>query len=438
MDKAVESVCEALQGLHTTLSTTDGSEEETALGANLQNFPFISPKDIVEWPATLETALRESGHQDLDEKSRVTLQHIADRIKERGESDVAIFQGQYDACISYLMLLIWVEHSLGALFGWRFWGKPGTMPVALIRKANSQKTKLEKVDDDIAEFDAKRTLINETCEAASSLQSLAQQAKSDYEHITSLETESRYHSQEIIEMRAISSTHHKDIIEYSQQAEELKKQCDTAFRSVTATGLAGAFDQRAKGLLRKQSYWVLGLIGALASGVWLGVTRFDNIQAVLQIQNPNTFAFVTYMLSAFLSLGASIWFAWIATKQIGQNFRLAEDYSFKAAIATAYESYKREAVDINPMLQERLFAATMDRLEEAPLRFVSAEQPATPIQELLEMDEFQQALNKVPSLGGKVAGFFPNIWARVMGRVSPAQSGSPKNGKPPDPDSDQE
>jgi hypothetical protein len=50
---------------------------------------------------------------------------------------------------------------------------------------------------------------------------------------------------------------------------------------------------------------------------------------------------------SLLSIGAPIWLAWQATKQIGQRFRLSEDYAFKASISRAYEGFRREAARID-------------------------------------------------------------------------------------------
>jgi hypothetical protein len=98
------------------------------------------------------------------------------------------------------------------------------------------------------------------------------------------------------------------------------------------------------------------------------------------------------------TIGAPIWLAWVATRQISQRFRLAEDYAFKASVARAYEGYRREAARLDPELEARLFASSLDRLEEAPLRFVATEEHSTPYQELLASPGFHKALDRFPDL----------------------------------------
>jgi hypothetical protein len=97
-------------------------------------------------------------------------------------------------------------------------------------------------------------------------------------------------------------------------------------------------------------------------------------------------------------VGAPVWFSWLATKQIGQRFRLAEDYAFKASVAKAYEGYKLEATRLDPNFEKRLFASALTRLDEAPLRLVETGSPGSPWHELIDSHAFKQALEIVPEL----------------------------------------
>lgn len=82
-----------------------------------------------------------------------------------------------------------------------------------------------------------------------------------------------------------------------------------------------------------------------------------------------------------LSVSAPVWFAWFLTRQIGQRFRLAEDYSYKATVAAAYEGYRAEAAQIDADLAKRLFEIALERLDEAPLRLIEKESPGSPAHE---------------------------------------------------------
>ena len=106
-------------------------------------------------------------------------------------------------------------------------------------------------------------------------------------------------------------------------------------------------------------------------------------------------------LLSFLTIGGPLWFSWLATKQIGQRFRLAEDYAFKASVAKAYEGYRREAARIDEVFEARLFSAALSRLEEAPLRLVEGATHGSPWHELISSQAFLSALDTAPALREK-------------------------------------
>jgi hypothetical protein len=112
---------------------------------------------------------------------------------------------------------------------------------------------------------------------------------------------------------------------------------------------------------------------------------------------------------ALLSLSAPLWFAWISTKQIGQRFKLAEDYSFKASVAKAYEGYRKESARIDPAFEARLFSSALTRLEEAPLRLMEKDSHGSPWHELITSPQFEKAMNKIPELKDKFIQVSGNI-----------------------------
>ena len=71
----------------------------------------------------------------------------------------------------------------------------------------------------------------------------------------------------------------------------------------------------------------------------------------------------------------------MATKQIQERFKLSQDYAFKANVAKAYEGYRREAVRFDSKIEERLFVAALQRLEQEPLRLVDPKTYPSPYHE---------------------------------------------------------
>ena len=105
------------------------------------------------------------------------------------------------------------------------------------------------------------------------------------------------------------------------------------------------------------------------------------------------------VLLSILSVGTPVWFAWLATKQIGQRFRLAEDYAFKASIARAYEGFRREAARFDENMESKVLTSASTRLDELPLGLVEERSYGSPWHELASFGVIDSAMKSVPGFG---------------------------------------
>jgi hypothetical protein len=192
------------------------------------------------------------------------------------------------------------------------------------------------------------------------------------------------------------------------EATAILERCDAAYRATTSEGLASAFSVRSKKLNTSMWIWVGGLVTALLLGAIIGSHQLHNLSETINAQSSqaaqNTGTIWIDLLLSLLSVGAPVWFAWISTKQIGQRFRLAEDYGYKASISTAYEGYRREAALLDPAFQARLFASALARLDEIPLRLVETDTHGSPWHELASSALVRQAIDTVPGFVDRVTG----------------------------------
>lgn len=166
------------------------------------------------------------------------------------------------------------------------------------------------------------------------------------------------------------------------EAGKVVERANKAYSAATTVGLGQAFAERAKSLTI--STYVLGgvLILALSVGATITFFRVRRVQELIALPDINFDVLWVNVTLTGLSVSAPVWLAWLVTRQIGQRFRLAEDYSYKASVAKAYEGYRAEASYIDPELTKRLFGIALDRLGEAPLRLVEKESPGSPTHEL--------------------------------------------------------
>lgn len=167
------------------------------------------------------------------------------------------------------------------------------------------------------------------------------------------------------------------------EADAQMKNIDAAYSAATTQGLGKAFGDKARRLSNSTWGLFLALGCDLLLGAYITSNRVDWIHNFMEKSNPSIALVWVNVWLTIASVAGPIWFGWLLTKQIGQRFRLAEDYDFKASVAKAYEGYRREAVNIDPELGRRLFALALDRLSEEPLRHIEKQSHGSPLHEVL-------------------------------------------------------
>ena len=247
----------------------------------------------------------------------------------------------------------------------------------------------EQLPEDLAELASKRDQVSKITSDAEEIFDQATRVGAKIDAVSDAAIEAR-------QRMAASEEQAKKLIERSEQA----------LRGSTGVGLANAFEKRRESLSFSGTVWVAGLIAALVAAFFIGADRVRSLQAVLSNDSPAHIVWMNVILTVF-GIGGPIWFAWLSTKQVAVNFKLAEDYAFKAAVSKAYEGYRKEAVEIDPLLQRRLFASALDRLEEAPIRLMEKDTYSSPLQELLSNPVIRKNLERIPGIADKIIALIP-------------------------------
>lgn len=208
--------------------------------------------------------------------------------------------------------------------------------------------------------------------------------------------------------KAVESLQTKD-----RDAGAIMNRLEAAYAAATSQGLAAAFEEKTKKLNRSIFYWVCGLAGALGFCAWKGPDRVMAISGAITADDAGWPSLGLQVLLAIMSIGPAIWFAWLATKQIGQRFRLSEDYAYKAAVAKAYEGFRREAINAGDDLAKKLLESALTRLDEQPLRFVEQQSHGSPVHELMNSSSVKDAVKAVPGFGQEVVALAKDRLLRV-------------------------
>lgn len=216
------------------------------------------------------------------------------------------------------------------------------------------------------------------------------------------------------------------------QASEVLTKCESVYSSATSVGLAAAFTERSASLDKSMWFWLAGLITALGVGGFVGTGQLKALTLLITQPGGAPVSLIVLNITlAVLSVGAPVWFAWLATKQVGQRFRLSEDYAFKASISRAYDGYSREAGRIDPKLEAKLLESALSRLDEQPLRLVESASYGSPWHELFASDVVKDAMKSIPNFASQLKDFASDALDKLKTRPGTAAANSAQVVVPP-------
>jgi hypothetical protein len=415
--------CDALDLFATHVTNTWGNDS-TMTDAVGWHSPALTRHDLAAIPRLLARDLRNAGPDTTDEQTATLIRDIPRRLQVLQVNTLPqMFGGNSPQSVpAYVNTFVGMRAILSSLLDWQVINDPKAMPASLARRVRSINAELEQLAPKKDELEAQISDIKRAHAAAESLPLDLQALDEARKTLAEAVAESTTKAKEAAENSAESYRRAEVMKTRNEEAEAVLKQCEEAYRASTSRGLAAAFDQRATRLGWSMAAWTVGLLAALVAGACLGVERIHTLSAALSAPDPRWGAILMHSLLSIASIGAPIWFAWLATKQIGQRFRLAEDYSFKAAVARAYEGYRKEAARIDPAFEARLFDSALTRLEEAPLRLVESSTHGSPWHELVNSTAFAKAMEAVPELRDKLAEVSKSAFAAFSRKPTPSET----------------
>lgn len=302
----------------------------------------------------------------------------------------------------YVQTFTVIRSLLDPYIGYEIVASKDMMPKSLSKKIKGIEGRINSLSPDMESLEAKIFTINEASDAADSLPTDLEELKKAREQVDAALKSIEASKEKIQTLESTSSVLARFMEENKEISEKSIKKIDEHLRMATTNGLASAFSERAKELKYTVWFWVILLAGSLMFGMTVAHANLSALTESLSSGNTNSIA--VNVVFTLLSVGGSVWFAWISTKQIGQRFRLAEDYAYKASVAMAYEGYRQEAVRIDDVFEARLFASTLTRLEEAPLRLIEDTTHGSPFHELFNSEGFKKALEAIPEFKRDIIG----------------------------------
>ncbi len=386
MANNLSGISASLRQLGVDMATASAQQQLPLVQQYGWNTPALTGKDLSEMAKNLAEKLERIPPENLNEKYDGAA--IVSQIELfRANTLPHLFNGNAQGAVApYFALLAYIDQKFSpfteASIDWEKVSAQGDLPKQITTKLRSYRASIKRYDEEFATLADRIAIINQAHEAALELPTDLETLRSAIEEIA--ERKSEAEKNEILAVAAKEKVEGiLGVLEaYSVEAKKLVENTEDAYSAATTKGLGEVFQKRANSLARSTWMWVALLLAALITGGILGHLRLEILQSLLKENASDGKIWLNSLLSV-IALAAPIWFAWIATKQIGHRFRLSEDYAFKASVAQAYEGYRREAARLDPLFASRLFSSALDRIDEAPIRFVEHETYGSPWHEFL-------------------------------------------------------
>ncbi len=431
MNKSLEAVCTSLEELSVTI--TNGWAGETTFTETWGwNCPALTRHDMAALPKLLSSKLKNADPEEIDANLLLQIKDWPRRLQVLQSTTVPQLYGSNCpwASMAIIGTIESLEKVLDPLLIPQDFKKIEQEKIEATKSLRGTLTKLRAIEARTAEVSSRSENLQDIVERIEQAHEAADQLPADLAELREKRADVARLLTESNNDRAIISVKTSEIDSIRGQLEDSEKRavaildrCDKAYRASTSEGLASAFADRSGSLNQSMWVWVLGLIIALFVGATMGSNQLHILAKAIadtQSNRQDNLVWVELILT-LLSIGAPVWFAWVATKQIGQRFRLAEDYGYKASISKAYEGYRREAELLDPAFQNRLFSSALTRLDEIPLRLVETDTHGSPWHELASSNVVRQALETVPNFMGKVT----DLAKQVLPQSSQTQKAVP-------------
>ena len=415
----LQNICAELDQLATAINGAIPNDEPLNVAHNNWSFPGLTKSELTEAAAVLAERIRKHGSEtvepmaarlsDYPRRLQVLRTQTVGQLWANAAQAVPAYMGTLDAlrrAVTPVLADDEIPHELRHL---------SQSLKALNGRSRALEAGLTEIEPRAAKLSEMVERIEKAHETAdqlpTDLESLAE-ARRKIEEIndaaTRLLKEADGRLSAIDTLTSMAEKKSEALVEKDSEAARIVERVHKAYTAATSHGLAAAFDERSSSLSVSMWVWVLVLFAALGAGVWFGMIRFEGLADTLKEPTASHLSIITNAVLSFISIGAPVWAAWVATKQIGQRFRLSEDYAFKAAVSRAYEGYRQEAARIDrgaladTRLEARLLESALSRLDEQPLRLVETATHGSPLHELLNSDAVREAVKRTPEFTKKM------------------------------------
>ncbi|ROR21710.1 hypothetical protein EC845_2532 [Comamonas sp. BIGb0124] len=422
MHETLSALQQQLNYVLTKIAATVPPSQPFGIAHANWSFPGLTSEELSSEAQSLIDLISENASDDLGDSDAVLSDYIR-RLKFLADHTIPNLWGNAAAAVpTYILTLRGLRKAITTAIVRNDYAEAATKLRKMTAQVRSMEARLRELEPRTSSLKSMVSRIEDAHDAADQLPTDLHSLKEAREQLENLITAATKDSGHIEGVRSNADLIDAQLKQSALESQSVLERCETAYSAATSVGLAAAFNERSTELSKSMWIWVAGLVATLIAGSFFGSIQLHALSELFKQPGVTTSAVFLNLLLSLLSVGAPIWFGWLATKQIGQRFRLAEDYAFKASISRAYEGFRREAARIDKDMEAKLLASALSRFDELPLRLVETTTHGSPWHELASSDLVKDAIRMVPGFASQIK----DVAARAMETVhSTKKKGGP-------------
>ena len=378
-------------------------KEAFNIRSNSWNRPALSPLDILDDLADLSNIISLYDVDDLGSDFVNRLHQFTIALKfARANTISQVISDEPTAIINYIISIRSIRRFLQMSLG-------DDRQVSLVSRMASLRGTLKAIDDEIAPVLPKVNELSVIVGDIENAHKAAGIAQEDLTRISEMKIQIEAFNTTIRELLEQSGSRYgklekmeKEISKAHRGIQELLSESRSAYTTINSISLARAFGGRSKHLLYHSWGWIALLIISLGLGGFIGMIRLDTLSELALKPDVSLNIMLINVVVSVLALGAPVWLAWIATKQINQQLKLSEEYGYKASVFGTYEAFRLEAEKIDNAAKEELLEIIFARLNELPIRHIDDKNHGSPMQEITSSNIVKRAFMAVPGFATQV------------------------------------
>lgn len=367
------------------------------------SYPGIAREELVTEAQKVITLIETKGNNETSDEENVLSRYVKALEFLRSKTVPQIWGYPHEAVSAYIITINALKTALEP-----FLIKDDSKELAIQLK--NQRKRVRSLEATLNDLEPRTSPLKEMVSSIEQAHETAEQLPTDLaslkearEAIGNLVTESTADKAATLAAKTEIEKLQEELKDISKEAKDVLKECKSTYAAATSVGgLAAAFAERSDNLSKSIQFWVGGLILSLSAGGYFGSAQLQKLLELMAQKDISSLSMSINFIMAILSIGAPVWFSWLATKQIGQRFKLSEDYAFKASVSRAYEGFRKETARFDKEMEAKLLSSALTRLDELPLRLVETENHGSPWHELASSNVVKQAMSKIPSFPDKV------------------------------------